>query len=66
MSTGTLDGPTDLPVFSCDISVSISLHVAGKIKKLLHVGLYKYTIGLLGALGISFSNFFTNISYCWN
>ena len=51
MSTGMLDGPTDLPVFSRDTSVSISLHVAGKIKKLLHA------IGLLGALGISFSNF---------
>ena len=47
MSTGMLDGPTHLPFFSCDFSVSISLHVAGKIKKLLHVGLFKYTIGLL-------------------
>ena len=39
-------------------SVSTSLHVAGKIKELLHIGLFKYTIGLLGAIiGISFSNF---------
>ena len=52
-----LDGPTDLPLFSWDISVSISLHVVGKIQKLLRIGLFKYTIGLLGALGISFPNF---------
>ena len=31
--------------------------MAGKIKELLHIGLFKYIIGLLGAIGISFSNF---------
>ena len=31
--------------------------MAGKIKELLHTGLFKYTIGLLGAISISFSNF---------
>ena len=61
MSTGMLDGPTDLPVFSCDISVSISLHVAGKIKMILQAGLLNIPSGCWVHLVFHFLIF----DQCW-
>jgi hypothetical protein len=49
---GILKGPVALLEFKSEISVSILPTVAGKRKKLLHSGLFKYSIGDVEPLGI--------------
>ena len=46
-----LNGPTDLPVFKLDI-LNFNFTKSYTKKKLLHTGLFRYTIGLLDTLGI--------------
>ena len=55
---GTLKGPTAFPVLSWDISVSISLVVAGNIKKLFGNGDFRFSNGEFGTFGIKLARLF--------